>query len=156
MNLKKIIYTIILIPLGLVFSLVILYLAIIGYWYIKYPDPNCHTTNKIFKEYSPENSEYKSELTRLLKKTKNYETDYWFYGYLDEKHISIFIQNDSICAIGHITINEKLKDDGGFMNHLMAVNGASYNGPLTGVEFEFSNNNDNPEIFLVAVEDIID
>lgn len=159
MNLKKIeqiIYTIILIPLALVYLLVILYLAVIGYWYIRYPDPDCHNTNKIFNEYSPNTVEYNTELIRLLKKTESLETSYWLGGYLDPEHISIFIQNDSICTIALITINEKLKDDGGFMNHLMAVNGVSYNGSLTGVEFEFSNDKDNPEIFLVAVEDIID
>ena len=153
----KIILIIIGIPVGLVLLLFVLWLGIAGYWAIKYPDPNCHNTNKIFNEYSPNTFEYKTELTRLLKKTKTHETDYWFNGYLDESHISIFIQNDSICAIGHITISQsKLKEDGGFMKHLMKVKGVSYNGPLKGVEFEFSNDKDNPDIFLKAVEDIID
>ncbi|MCB9174476.1 MAG: hypothetical protein H6589_07690 [Flavobacteriales bacterium] len=160
MNFKKIeeiIYTILLIPLGLVFSLVILYLAVLGYWYIKYPDPDCKNTNKIFNEYSPNTLEYNTELIRLLKKTESLETSYWLGGYLDPEHISIFIQNDSICTIALITINaHKLKNDGGFLTHLMQVNGVSYNGPLTGVKFEFSNNKNNPEIFLIAVEDIID
>lgn len=160
MNFKKIgdiLFIIIAIPIGLVFCLVILYLAIIGYWYIKYPNPDCHNTNKIFNEYSPNTLEYKTELIRLLKNTESLETSYWLGGYIDSEHISIFIQNDSICTIGLITINQyKLKEDGGFMTHLMQVNGVSYNGPLTGIEFEFSNNKDNPEIFLIAVEDIID
>lgn len=157
MNFKKIILIIIGIPIVLVFLLVALWLGTIGYWAIKYPDPNCKNTNIIFNEYTPETFEYKTELTRLLKKTNTLETDYWFGRYIDSNHISIFIQNDSICAIGYITISkEKLKDDGGFLTHLMEVEGKSYNGPLTGVEFEFSNDEDNPDIFLSAVEDIID
>lgn len=93
----------------------------------------------------------------MLKKTESLETSYWLGGYLDPEHISIFIQNDSICTIALITINaHKLKNDGGFLTHLMQVNGVSYNGPLTGVKFEFSNNKNNPEIFLIVVEDIID
>ena len=153
----KIILIIIGIPVGLVLLLFVLWLGIAGYWAIKYPNPNCHNTNKIFNEYSPETLEYNTELIRLLKKTESLETSYWFGSYIDSKHISIFIQNDSICAIGHITMSEdKLKEDGGFMKHLMKVKGVSYNGPLTGVEFEFSDDQDKPDIFLVAIEDIID
>lgn len=153
----KIIFIIIAVPVGIFFLLFVLFLGIFGYRTIKYPDSNCHNTNKIFNEYSPQSFEYKTELIRLLKKTEIVETDYWFEGYVDSNHISIFIQNDSICAIGHITISEnKLKKDGGFMSHLMQVKGVSYNGPLTGVEFELSNDKDNPDIFLKAVEDIID
>ena len=156
-KIRKIILIIIGIPVGLVLLLFVLWLGIAGYWSIKYPNPNCHNTNKIFNEYSPETLEYKTELTRLLKKTKSLETDYWFGRYLDSNHITIFIQNDSICATGYVTISkDKLKEDGGFMNHLMKVKGRAYNGPLTGVEFEFSNDKDNPDIFLKAVEDIID
>ena len=161
MNFKKIILIIIGIPiglgLGLFYLLIVLWLGIIGYRTIKYPDPNCKNTNKIFNEYTSETLEYKTELTRLLKKTNNLETYYWFGRYIDSNHISIFIQNDCICATAYVTISEeKLKNEGSFMTHLMSVKGASYNGPLTGVEFEFSNDKDNPEIFLIAVEDIID
>lgn len=152
----KILLILLSIPFLVMYLVIAFYLVTIVYWMVKYPNPNCQNTNKIFSEYSPETSEYKTELTRLLKKTKDYETSYWFGSYIDSEHVSIFIQNNSICARGHITINEKLKEDGGFMKRLMKVKGASYNGPLTGVEFEFSNDKDNPEIFLVAIEDIID
>jgi hypothetical protein len=156
-KIRDIVLVIIGIPIGLICLIIILYISIIGYWSIRYPDPSCNNTNKIFNEYIPPSNEYKTELIRLLKKTKKLETDYWFGGYIDSEHISIFIQNDSLCVNGYITVNKhKLKNDGGFMTHLMTVKGASYNGPLTGVEFEFSSAEENPEIFLTAVEDIID
>jgi hypothetical protein len=155
--LRIVLITICSVIIGLPFLFIIFLFGILGYWNIMYPDPNCTNTNKIFDEYIPPSHEYKTELIRLLKKTEELDTDYWFGGYIDSEHISIFIQNDSLCVNGYITVNkDKLKNDGGFMNHLMTVKGVSYNGPLVGVKFEFSKEKENPEIFLTAVEDIID
>tara|TARA_B100000809_G_scaffold263746_1_gene317764 strand:- start:136 stop:618 length:483 start_codon:yes stop_codon:yes gene_type:complete len=160
MNIKKIgkvLLVTISIHVGLILAVIILYLSFLGYWSIKYPDPICNNTNKIFDEYSPQSQEYKTELSRLLKKTENLETDYWFDRYIDTNHISIFIQNDHICAKGYIVVSkDKLKNDGGFMTHLMAVKGSSYGGPLLGLKFEFGTKKEKSDIFLIAVEDIID
>ena len=145
---NTIIYLIVGIPTGLVF----LYFGYMAFLVVKYPPPNCDNANPVFESNPYDSDVYKAELIKLLKETEGEDTKFWFKQYIDSNHIAVTIQNDKICATGHITVNQWE----GFMKHLREVEGKSYAGALVGFEYTFFDEKHNPEIVLSGVQDIID
>ncbi len=132
-----------------------LYLSILVYLFIRYPAMDCENKNLTFQEFTYDSKEYQLELIKLLKKSDFNETRFWFGEYVDPTHITIQMQNQDICAKGLITVH-KMEKKGRFMNHLMAVKGKSYGGPLLGVKFDLKEDALHPEIILTSVDDIVD
>jgi hypothetical protein len=137
---------------GIPTSLVLLYLGYMAFLSMKYPAPSCDNTNLIFANHPYDSKVYKTELIRLLKESDEGRTKFWFDEYVDSSHIAVTIQNDSICAKGHVTVTRW----DGFMKHLKEVQGQSYGGQLVGVKYSLIDDHDNPEIILSSVRDIID
>lgn len=133
-------------------SLIILYLGYAAYVCIVYPPHNCENNNPIFENYAYDSKEYKSELIRLLKDSEGEKTKFWFGKYLDSTHILVDVQNEKICAKGHLTV-EKWE---GFMKNLKRVKGVSYNGPLIGLQYKLVDDPNNPEIIFIRADKIID
>lgn len=152
MRIRKIIKTILCVIIGIPTSVLLFYFGFIAFMNLKYPAPNCNNTNQIFENNPYYSKEYKTELIRLLKETKGEKTKFWFNEYIDTNHIAVTIQNDKICAKGHITVNKWE----GFMKHLKKVEGKSYGGPLIGLKYSLIDENNNPEIILLSVRGIID
>ena len=138
-----------------IFGIFALWASILIFLFIKYPDMDCENKNPIFQEYTYDSKEYQLELIKLLKESDLEKTKFWFGDYIDSTHITIEIQNQNICAEGLVTV-PKFEKEGRFMNHLMAVKGVSYGGPLLGVKFDFEEDVLNPEIILSSVYDIVD
>src|SRR5690606_37716884 len=113
----KTIKILLLVIVGLPIGLIALYIGIIGVMMILYPAPDCTNTNPIIENHSYDSNEYKTELIRLLKDSEEEKTKFWFSGYVDSDHILVTIQNDKICAKGHVTV----KKWEGFMKHLKEV-----------------------------------
>ena len=132
-----------------------LYLSVLGFHYIKYPDMDCENKNPILQEYRYDSKEYQIELIRLLKESDFEKTRFWFDEYIDPTHITIRMQNQNMCAKGLITVH-KLEKEGEFMNHLMSAKGESYGGPLLGVKLDYDEDVLNPRIILASVDDIVD
>ena len=135
--------------------IIALYLSVVGFHSIKYPDMDCENKNTIIQEYTYESKEYQLELIRLLKESDFDKTRFWFGEYIDPTHVTIRIQNENICAKGLITVLE-LGNESGFMSHLMSAKGKSYGGDLLGVKLDFDTDVLNPEIILISVDSIVD
>ena len=138
--------------LGLPIGLVLLYFGYLTFLTFKYPPPGCDNTNPVFESNAYDSRAYKAELVRFLEATKDEKTKFWFSNYVDPRHIAVTIQNEKICAKGYLTV-EKWE---GFMKHLKEVRGKSYGGRLIGLKYSLVDDENNPEIVLLSVEDIID
>lgn len=149
---KHIINTILYVTIGIPTSLFLLYVGYVAFLTLKYPAPHCDNTNSVFENNPYDSNVYKAELIRLLKETRDEETKFWFNKYIDSNHIAVTIQNDKICAKGHLTVKKWER----FMKHLKEVEGKSYGGPLIGLKYSLIDDRNKPEIILLSVRDIID
>lgn len=138
--------------IGVPISLVLLYFGYLTFVTFRYPPPGYDNTNPVFEKTAYNSKAYKAELVRLLTATKDEKTKFWFSNYVDAHHIGVTIQNDKICAEGYLTV-EKWE---GFLKHLKEVQAKSYGGRLIGLKYSRVDDENNPEIVLLSVEDIID
>ena len=77
--------------------------------------PKCNNNNTIFDNYAPENNIYKAELEKHIKKIGADNLKYWLRGYVEkneEEYLLVNVQNDSLCAIMQLKVNNwnKLED----------------------------------------------
>jgi hypothetical protein len=94
---------------------------------------DCTTKNEILKQNSPLSLTYFNELTTLIEENKNLR--YWIKSYYKSNnnyYLILNIQNDNICAVGHLLI----KSNNNKMKNLLAVEAKSYIGAeLIGLNF---------------------
>lgn len=80
--------------------------------------PNCKTDNIIFKDFNPEDIEYKNELLKQIENSNKDEIRFWLKK-IDQNNIEFYIQDDNnLCACLSGKIKEKSKlskivEDGG-------------------------------------------
>jgi hypothetical protein len=93
--------------------ILLLFTSFLGF--ISCDRPNCKNSNPTFENNSPDSKVYKDELVRQLNNIDKTKLTYWLQKY-DEKNgqesLYFHIQDDKLCAILHLTINDwnKLED----------------------------------------------
>jgi hypothetical protein len=84
-------------------------------YFISCDRPNCENRNPTFENNSPNSKAYKDELIKQLNNIDKTKLTYWLQKY-DEQNgkesLYFNIQDDGLCAILHLTINDwnKLED----------------------------------------------
>jgi hypothetical protein len=96
-------------------NLIILLLFTSFLGFISCDRPNCENSNPTFENNSPNSKVYKDELIKQLNNIDKTKLTYWLQKY-DEQNgkesLYFNIQDDGLCAILHLTINDwnKLED----------------------------------------------
>ena len=148
----KILGFIIATPVAIIGQLVIVFLLFIGYTNWRYPASDCTNNNPVFNQHEFDSKEYKEELIKQLEATRHLETDFWFEDYIDSSHFSVKIQNEALCAMGHITVD----DWSGRLENIKRVEGKSYGGPIIDFQYTVIDNEKFPEIKFVSMGRIVD
>src|SRR5689334_5958646 len=77
--------------------------------------PECKNTNPVFDQFTPDETEYKTELIKQISLSSIPDLRYWFdvaYDRDEKYYILIYIQGDGLCAKGEIYVPDRRKIKG--------------------------------------------
>lgn len=106
--------------------------------------PNCKTDNIIFKNFNPEDIEYKNELLKQIENSNEDEIRFWLKK-IDQNNIEFYIQDDKdLCACLSGEIEEKSK-----FKNIIENEGKGYIGSeFIGLEYHTIKNENNLSFFV--------
>jgi hypothetical protein len=117
--------------------------------------PDCHNSNPVFDNNTPDSKMYRNELARELSGRNKKDIGYWIdhdtrVGGKD--YLLVFVQSDSLCAKMQMEVH-----NWGTLSHVKEVSSKSYSGAgLKNLQYDIVQDTAGARFVYKDVERIID